>query len=145
MLSLASFAQVKNQSTNKQTKEMKKVLIIGMNPHTVDFNNPELPPGLTIEMVEKGTTATIDRLKAAGYEAEAYLLNTDQTDYTEIIKLLKTKKQDGVVIGNGIRSIKVNFLLFEKIVNIVHEYAPEAKIIFNSLPTDTEEAIKRWL
>jgi hypothetical protein len=41
--------------------------------------------------------------------------------------------------------MKANFILFEKLVNVVHADAPNAKIIFNTLPNDTDEAVKRWL
>ena len=48
-------------------------------------------------------------------------------------------------IGNGIRGIRANFIVFEQVVNIVHLNAPKSKIIFNNLPTDTDKAVKRWL
>ncbi len=37
------------------------------------------------------------------------------------------------------------FLLFEKLVNVVHEHAPQAKLCFNTKPSDTAEAVRRWL
>ncbi|MGB5624638.1 MAG: hypothetical protein WBM61_02815 [Woeseiaceae bacterium] len=37
------------------------------------------------------------------------------------------------------------FFLFEKLVNLLHEKAPCAKICFNTGPTDSEDAVKRWL
>jgi hypothetical protein len=36
-------------------------------------------------------------------------------------------------------------LLFEKIVNLVHSLAPDAKICFNTTPADTAEAVQRWI
>lgn len=125
--------------------EMKKVLIIGMNPQTIDYSNPELPQGLTVEIIEKGTQATLEKLKTLGYNPELFLIDTGTKDLTDLSKKLKQNNYDGVVVGNGIRSIKVNFILFEQIINIIHTSAPNTKIIFNSLPTDTDEAIKRWL
>src|SRR5262245_59468321 len=38
-----------------------------------------------------------------------------------------------------------HFLLFEKLINVIHEHAPQAKICFNTLPSDTADAVKRWL
>jgi len=35
--------------------------------------------------------------------------------------------------------------LFEQIINVVHTNAPKSIIIFNTLPTNTDEAVKRWL
>jgi hypothetical protein len=124
---------------------MKKIVIIGMNPETIDFTNPELPKGLTVEIIEQGTKATLEKLNSIGHDAETFLIDTGASDLAKLSNQLKEKNYDGVVIGNGIRSIKSNFILFEQIINVVHSNAPKSKIIFNSLPTDTDEAIKRWL
>jgi len=35
--------------------------------------------------------------------------------------------------------------LFEKLVNVVHEHAPHAKICFNTKPEDTAEGFLRWV
>jgi hypothetical protein len=36
-------------------------------------------------------------------------------------------------------------LLFEKIINLVHALAPNAKICFNSNPADSAAAVQRWI
>jgi len=36
-------------------------------------------------------------------------------------------------------------MLFEKLINVVHEHAPQAKLSFNQLPADVAEAVQRWL
>ncbi len=87
----------------------------------------------------------MEKLISIGYDAEFFLIDSGATDFNSLTKQLKEKNYDGVVIGNGIRSMKANFILFEQIINLVHASAPKAKIIFNSLPTDTDEAVKRWL
>ncbi len=38
-----------------------------------------------------------------------------------------------------------HFLTFEKLVNVVHEHAPTARIAFNTGPTDSDAAVERWL
>ncbi|SHF09536.1 hypothetical protein SAMN05443144_105164 [Fodinibius roseus] len=124
---------------------MKNVLIIGMDPHTIDFTNPEIPEGLTAEKIERGTQTTLEKLHSLGYEAELFLIETGATDLNNLEEHLSKKNFDGIVIGNGIRSIATNFILFEQIVNTVHANAPTSKIIFNTLPTNTDEAVKRWL
>ncbi len=100
---------------------------------------------MSVEKIEKGTEATLEQLRSLGYDAELFLVETGATDLSNLTKQLNNKNYDGVVIGNGIRSIKVNFILFEQLINEVHANAPKAKIIFNTLPTDTDEAVKRWL
>lgn len=123
----------------------KKILIIGMNPLTIDFNDPEIPKGLSPELVEKGTQATLEQLQAVGYKAGKFWIDNGTTDLSGLAKQLKEQNYDAIVIGNGLRSLKSNFLLFEQIINVVHTNAPHAKIVFNTLPTDTLEALKRWL
>jgi hypothetical protein len=49
------------------------------------------------------------------------------------------------MIGAGVRANPSNLLLFEKLINVVHEHAPQAKICFNTVPSDTADAVKRWL
>ena len=147
--SLSSFLGKQNSSTSvnqPQNKiEMNRILIIGMDPHTIDFTNPEIPKGLTAEKIEQGTNATIAALQDSGYNAEVFLIETGNDDLSNLENYLQNNKFDGIVIGNGIRGLKTNFILFEKIVNVVHTHALESKIIFNSLPTDTLESVKRWL
>jgi hypothetical protein len=37
------------------------------------------------------------------------------------------------------------FLVFEKLVNVVHVKSPDAKICFNTGPTDRVDAVQRWI
>ena len=53
-------------------------------------------------------------------------------------------KVDGVVIGNGFRSSGELTVQFEQLVNLVRERAPTAKLLFNTTPADTIDAIRRW-
>ena len=50
-----------------------------------------------------------------------------------------------VLIGAGVRKDDDHFLLFERLVNSVHEHAPGARIAFNSGLTDTAAAVGRWV
>jgi hypothetical protein len=70
---------------------MKKVLIIGLDPTTIDFANPEIPPGLTIEKIQKGTEATLKKLRSQGYDAELFLVKTSAADRSNLTKQLKDK------------------------------------------------------
>lgn len=63
----------------------------------------------------------LDRIRAAGYEVES-----------------------SVLIGAGVRADD-QVRLFEKLLNLVHERAPKAKLCFNSTPADSLEAVQRWV
>ncbi|KAL3161175.1 hypothetical protein ABBQ38_009544 [Trebouxia sp. C0009 RCD-2024] len=59
-------------------------------------------------------------------------------------RVLSGSKVDGVVVGNGYRSVSKFTVEFEQLVNIVRECAPTAKLLFNTTPADTIDAVKRW-
>ena len=52
---------------------------------------------------------------------------------------------DCVLIGAGLREGREHVVLLEKIVNLVHRLAPTAAICFNTTPSDTAEAVQRWI
>lgn len=52
---------------------------------------------------------------------------------------------DVVLIGAGVRTATAHFALFERLINVVHAGAPGAKICFNSMPDDTQQAVLRWV
>lgn len=124
---------------------MIKILNVGMNPHTVDLTDSSFPPGLTPEIVEKGIEAGKQKLKEIGFDLHICFIDTGNLDLSHFVNQLTETSFAGVVIGAGVRLPPPNFILFEKLVNAVHEHAPAAKIIFNTNPHDTAEAIKRWL
>jgi hypothetical protein len=124
---------------------MKQILILGINPHTIDFSQPGYLPHLTAEKVLLGIKAERENLKAAGCDSDMYLIDTGVLDLAPLVEQLKAKQFDGVMVGAGVRIPPSNFILFEKLINTVHENAPNAKIIFNTNPHDTGDSIARWL
>jgi hypothetical protein len=125
----------------------KNVLVIGIDPKCIDFSSPEFStmPGLTKEKVFAGITNAVDALNKSGYEAKACWIDLGETAKEVIKQDLQKKTFDAVVIGAGIRKPDSNFMLFERIINIVHKYAPDASICFNTVPTDTIQAVQRWV
>ena len=125
----------------------KRVLIIGFDPKFLDFSSPELAPmNLTAEKVQAGIAAEFERLRGLGYEPDGCFVDLGETAETVVASQLRAKDYGGVIIGAGVRANpKYFFLLFEKLLNVVHELAPKARIGFNTKPTDTVEAVRRWL
>jgi hypothetical protein len=123
---------------------MKQILIVGMNPNTIDFSKPGFLPGLTAEKVLSGLKAERENLKASGCDSEMFLIDSGSLELTPLANQLKSRHFDGVMVGAGVRLPPSNFILFEKIVNTVHESAPGTKIIFNTNPMDTAASISRW-
>lgn len=120
----------------------KRVLMVGWHPTVVDYSKY---PGLTPEKLETALRSDEDRLKAQGYDASIGFLFDGETATDQVTEALKATRFDVVLIGAGVRRDDDHFLLFEKLVNIVHEFAPRARIAFNTGPADTEEAVRRWV
>lgn len=125
----------------------KKILTIGIDPYIIDFSSPEFAafPGLTAEKVDAGIKASMNQLSGLGYQPELCWVDFGQTASSVVQARLEKQDFDGVLIGAGIRIPASNFLLFEKLINAIHEYAPKAKIFFNTNPRDTTAAVQRWL
>jgi hypothetical protein len=120
----------------------KKIIAIGLHPDVVDYT---LFPGLTKEKLNLAIDAAERNLQDLGFDVKFCLIDLGETAESVAKAALQEKQYDGVLIGAGVRTPPVYFALFEKLINIVHEYAPRAKICFNTNPDDTVEAVLRWV
>jgi hypothetical protein len=125
----------------------KSILIIGLEPTLIDFSHEDFAafPGLTAAKVLAGLKAEEESLVHLGYEAQTCLIDFGETAEAVVRAQLEQKRFDCVLIGAGVRTSRGTFLLFEKLINVAHELAPQAKICFNTKPTDTVDAVQRWL
>jgi len=121
----------------------KKILLIGLEPKLVDYAH--LPTHLDEPTLRRGLETDLRKLRDLGYTAEWLLVDRGETAEAVAAAKLRSEPFDCVLIGAGIRTIPRLFLLFEKLVNAVHENAPRAKICFNTQPDDTAESVQRWL
>ncbi|MES2132596.1 MAG: hypothetical protein V4506_09605 [Bacteroidota bacterium] len=128
-------------------KDKPHILLIGIDPLLLDFSAPDFAamPGITAEKIEVGTQIALDELNSLGYIAEKCWVDLGATAAETVIARLGKMTYDGIIIGAGIRVAESNFLLFEKIVNTVHQYAPKSKIVFNTSPKDNVAAVQRWV
>jgi nucleotide-binding universal stress UspA family protein len=121
----------------------KSVLLIGLEPHLVDFS--EVPMKLDEATLRAGLAADEQRLRDLGYDASWLLVDRGETAEAVVAAALEAKHYDAVLVGAGIRTIPTLFLLFEKLVNAIHAHAPHAKLCFNTHPQDTAESVRRWV
>ena len=118
------------------------VLLVGWNPDVVDYSKwPELTP----EKLRAGLEGDRHKMNDLGYEAKLGLINTAETASESVIDLLSEKTYDCVLIGAGVRTVDEYVLLFENLINTVHQHAPQAKICFNTGPFDSVDAVQRWV
>ena len=120
---------------------MPKVLALGLDPAFVDLpDNPEFTPEIVRAFIEM----QLDRIRTMGYEVQSCLVDLGETAEAVTSSHLRAQSFDCVLIGAGLRDPE-QLLLFEKLVNLVHEQAPRARICFNSTPADSAEAVQRWV
>lgn len=120
----------------------KSVLLIGFEPTLLDYATI---PDLDAAKVMAALKADEARLVGLGYEVELCLHDLGETAETVVLNRLRQKQFDCILIGAGVRTIPKYFILFEKLINVVHEHAPQAKLCFNTKPSDTAEAVQRWV
>jgi len=123
----------------------KNVLVIGLDPSLIDFSKPGYAPGMDASKVLAGLRSSENELTALGYNVQNCFTDFGETAEAVVENQLKQQRFDCVLIGAGVRANPSNFLLFEKLVNVVHQHAPQARLCFNTLPSDTAAAVQRWL
>jgi hypothetical protein len=125
--------------------DKKSVLVVGLDPNLIDFSKPGYPPGMTTAKVLAGIKSSEDELTRLGYDVQTCAHDFGETAEAVVQSHLKQKRFDCVMIGAGVRTVPGNFILFEKLINVVHEHAPQAKLCFNQLPSDIAVAVQRWV
>jgi hypothetical protein len=119
----------------------KTVLMVGWHPSVVDYAKY---PGLTAEGLEAALRADEKKLIDLGFNASIGFIYSGDTATDQLADVLKETTFDVVMIGAGVRKDDEHFLIFEELVNVVHEHAPAARIAFNTGPMDSDAAIQRW-
>jgi len=124
---------------------MTRILLLGLDPETVDFSDPALPPGMTAEKVHAGIAVALKQFKDRGWEFDVGFFRPDETAGSAVEGLLRSTTYDCVVIGAGVRVPPRNLVLFEVVINAVRKLAPSAGIAFNTRPDDSADAAARGL
>ncbi len=124
---------------------MARVLLLGYDPETVDFSDPALPPGMTVEKIQAGIALAMRQFTERGWDGDVGYIRPDETAGPTVERLLASKTYDCVVIGAGVRLPPRGLMLFETVINAVHKTAPGTAIAFNTRPDDSADAAARWL
>ncbi|CCH16394.1 hypothetical protein [Micromonospora lupini] len=113
------------------------VLVIGLDPVRI----PGWDPAPVVAAIARGQA----RFAEHGVEADLCLVVPDDDAEAAVVEALTRRDYACVVVGGGIRKHEPLLPLFERMVNLVRRYAPDAAIAFNSTPEDTLDAALRWL
>ena len=123
---------------------MTRILLLGLDPETVDFSDPALPPGMTAEKVRAGIAVALKQFTDRGWESDVGFIRPDETAGPTVERQLCSTNYDCVVIGGGGLPPR-NLALLEVVINAVRKAAPGAAIAFNTRPDDSADAAARWV
>jgi len=123
----------------------KRVLGIGLDPYTIDFDS-DFFRGKPLSAVEiaSGIKSEEAHIRAMGYDFEWLLIDargSAESASAAVRAALAARPVDVVVIGGGIRLDPAQTPVLEAVVNAASQ--SEARVAFNTSPTDTDAAIGR--
>jgi hypothetical protein len=119
---------------------------IGLRLDVIDFGSPEFArfPGLTPRKLQAAHDGNISQLRRAGFDVDGCQVDLGETAVEVVRAAITGKHYDAVLIGAGIRLVASNTLLFEAIINTVHELLPAARLVFNTDAVTSPGDIRRW-
>lgn len=84
-----------------------------------------------------------ERMTQAGYNYQIVHASPD-TGLDSFRRHLETEPCDGVLLGGGVLGNPALTYFMEQIINLTHEVAPKAKIMFYNHSVDVREILERW-
>jgi hypothetical protein len=123
----------------------KKVLLIGIDPKFIDVNLAT-STGWDTNRVKAVLQEANNKLTERGYDVQNCLIDLGETAENVASDRLSRENFDCIMVGAGVRLVSQHTVLFEKIINAIHQKAPPtSRICFNTNPGDTAEAVLRWV
>jgi hypothetical protein len=122
---------------------MTRVLLIGYDPEAVDYSNPALPPGMSVEKIRAGVALALRQMTDRGWEGDVCYIRPDGSASQTVERHVASANYACVVIGAGVRLPPPSLAVFEAVVNAIHRAAPAAAIAFNTRPEDSADAAAR--
>ncbi len=84
-----------------------------------------------------------ERMRRAGYNYEI-IHASPETGLHDFKHQLLTQSCDGVLIGGGVAGNEAMSYFLEQIIDVTHEVAPKAKIMFFNHSVDVRSIVERW-
>jgi hypothetical protein len=116
------------------------VLVIGLDPYRVPGPWDPAPMAAAIE-------ESVRRFAEGGIDARNCLIGLDGSDDIEevVAAALRERPWECVLVGGGIRKNEEQLELFELIINLARQHAPDAAVAFNRDLADIVDAVVRQL
>lgn len=123
---------------------MNTFLIVGIDPDSIDFSGPNTPPGMTAATLSAEIEESRRQFANQGDRADLCAIRLDESARVRVSEQLARSRYDCVLIGGGLRPDE-SIGVLERIINAVHQHAPDAVIAFLKLPRDAVAAAARVL
>ena len=137
-------SRLAKMNENKLNMAKKKVLFLGIDPKFIGVDLATTT-GWDAHRVKAAAQEANNKLTEVGYEVQYCLVDHGETAESVVSDTLSREKFDCIMIGASVRILPQHTVLFEKIINVIHQKAPpSSKICFNTDPGDTVEAVLRW-
>jgi len=120
------------------------VLSIGIHPRSLDYST--MPDGIDEEWLTSRIESGNAALRDAGFNFVPCQVDTSPDGAEQLIRDVCAHTSFGLaMVGGGIRLMPEHTLLFERIVNVLHEVSPGIRLCFNTAPDNTVDALRRWI
>lgn len=121
------------------------VVVIGLDPAAIDFSEDAYRghPGLNAQTLRNALDHDRKLLEDEGYSVELCMIDLGATACETVTTRLTKASFSFIAIGAGLRLNRQNTILFEQVMNIVHQKAPGATLCFNTSAKDTAECVMR--
>jgi uncharacterized protein YgbK (DUF1537 family) len=93
--------------------------------------------------IAKRLSDLLETMRGAGYNYEI-VHASPETGLDAFQHLLATQPCDGVLIGGAVAGDPSMTYFMEQIIDVTHEAAPKAKIMFFSHSVDVRTTVERW-
>jgi len=100
-----------------------RVLLVGLDPDIVDYSKSPVPD-LTAAKVRAAVEADSAKLESLGYSVTVLYVDDGNSAEKSLADALTASRYDCIMIGAGLRVVPPYFLLFEKLINVIHRHAP---------------------
>lgn len=123
---------------------MNKILLIGLDPESIDFSAPGVPAGMNAEKL-LATIADVQKQFAdQGDHLDNCKVKPDGSAEATVTAQLARETYNCILIGGGIQDPK-NMGMFERIINSILRHAPGIPVGFVALPKDAPQDVARVL
>src|SRR5258706_2783068 len=82
---------------------MTRILLLGLDPETVDFSDPALPPGMTVEKVHAVMPVALKQFTDRGWRSDVGFIRPAETPGPSLARQLRGTNYHDPSISGGLR------------------------------------------